>query len=155
MWKSIHLVNRQTTERIENRVAFIVWNLTTHDGIRHKSSDKMRPNLIICKAQWLAWPEPFNWKKRRNQAYFATHITAIQKYTAFWPLIAVASFVAGNTCMLWKLKAELNPKAATLDWYAYLVPLLVLNNIPKCKKPQSNHFLTTSTYIQTDGIADP
>ena len=52
-------------------------------------------------------------------------------------------------------KAELNPKAATLDLYAYLVPLLVLNNIPKCKKSQSNHFLTTPTYIHTGGIADP
>ena len=53
-----------------------------------------------------------------------------------------------------QLKAELNPKAATLDLYAYLVPFLVLNNIPKCKKSQSNRFLTTPTYIHTDGIAD-
>ena len=52
-------------------------------------------------------------------------------------------------------KAELNPKAATLDLYAYLVPCLVLDNIPKYKKSQSNHFLTTPTYIHTGGIADP
>ena len=52
------------------------------------------------------------------------------------------------------LKAELNPKAATLDLYDYLVPFLVLNNIPKCKKSQSNHFLTTPTYIHKGGIAD-
>ena len=54
-----------------------------------------------------------------------------------------------------KVKAELNPKAATLDLYAYLVPCLVLDNIPKYKKSQSNHFLTTPTYIHTGGIADP
>ena len=52
------------------------------------------------------------------------------------------------------VKAELNPKAATLDLYAYLVPFLVLNNITKCKKSQSNRFLTTPTYIHSDGIAD-
>ena len=30
-------------------------------------------------------------------------------------------------------KAEFNPKTATLDWLACLVPFLVLNIIPKCK----------------------
>ena len=59
------------------------------------------------------------------------------------------SFLSGSS-----LKEDLNPKAATLDLYAYLVPFLVLNNIPKCKKSQSNHFLTTPTYIHTSGIAD-
>ena len=53
-----------------------------------------------------------------------------------------------------EFKAELNPKAATLNLYAYLAPFLVLNNIPKCKKSQSNRFLTTPTYIHTGGIAD-
>ena len=53
------------------------------------------------------------------------------------------------------IKAELNPKAAILNLYTYLVPFLVLNNIPKCKKSQSNHFLTTPIYIHTGGIADP
>ena len=53
------------------------------------------------------------------------------------------------------IKAELNPKAGTLDLYAYLELFLLLNNIPKCKKSQSNHFLTTLTYIHTGGIADP
>ena len=52
------------------------------------------------------------------------------------------------------LKAELNPKAATLNLYAYSVPFLVLNNIPKGKKSQSNRSLTTPTYIHTGGIAD-
>ena len=56
---------------------------------------------------------------------------------------------------LCSIKVELNPKAATLDLYAYLAPFLVLNNIPKCEKSQSNHFLTTLTYIHTGGIADP
>ena len=68
----------------------------------------------------------------------------IWKITAFFHLSAIAVL----------LKGELNPKAATLDLYAYLVPFLVLNIIPKCKKSQSNHFLTTPTYIHTDGIAD-
>ena len=38
-----------------------------------------------------------------------------------------------------------------LIWHLFLV----LNNIPKYNKSQSNYFLTTPTYIHTDGNADP
>ena len=77
-------------------------------------------------------------------SHFLCHQTARQ--IVFHPMLSETASV---------VKAELNPKAATSDLYAYLVPLLVLNNIPKCKKSQSNHFLTNLTYIHTGGIADP
>ena len=69
-------------------------------------------------------------------------------------LVMLLCFIHTNVASEQKLEAELNPKAATLDLYAYLVPCLVLDNIPKYKKSQSNHFLTTLTYIHTGGIAD-
>ena len=70
-----------------------------------------------------------------------------------WICNGVLSFIKEKCYQV--LRAELNPKAAKLDFCAYLVPFLVLNNIPKCKKSQSNHFLTTPTYFHRGGIADP
>ena len=52
------------------------------------------------------------------------------------------------------IKAELNPITAKLGWCAYLASFSVLNNIPKCRSSKSTYLLTTSTYIQQNGIAD-
>ena len=94
---------------------------------------------------------------RSKKVNFLCYLSLI-KYTVISQLLCLAIGYFILPVLLWYfwgLKAELNPKAATLDLYDYLVPCLVLDNIPKYKKSQSNHFLTTPTYIHTGGIADP
>ena len=65
-------------------------------------------------------------------------------FVLFWP-----PYLTGP------LKAVYDPNTARLGWEAHLIPFLVLDNTPKCKKSQSTHFLTTSTYIQRKSFAVP
>ena len=54
-----------------------------------------------------------------------------------------------------KFKVGLNSVIAKLRRCAYLVPYLVLGNMPEWENSPSTYLLATSTHVQKIGIADP